>query len=314
MGLPPRTSVTPHPARATPRSSDPGRLALASLLHTISYMAAASDSLLRVGDDTGLIEAPARARKSVRRPARKPARGKQKSRAPRGGSVAPWVVTMVVAAAAGFAGYYQFDSMQAKKQELSEIQSELVTARKHVADAEDRALESAAELGRTKDKLSGLQDKIEEKAAAADELATRLEELVGKEGELKRGANGELTLQLMDKVLFRFGEAELTVKGRAVLSKLGEALQKFPDKQVWVQGHTDDVPIGKDNTTFASNWELSAVRALNVVHFLQDEVKVNPRRLAAVAFSEYHPVSRRRAKNRRIEIVLAPKEVRLVHQ
>ncbi len=278
-------------------------------------MAAASDSLLRVGDDTGLVEAPPRERRSVRRAARKHARGKKQSHARRaGGSVAPWVVTMVVAAAAGFVGYYLFDSLQAKKHELSEVRGELATTRKQAASAEDRALESAAELGRTKDKLSGLKERIEEKAAAADELATRLEKLVGKEGELKRGANGELTLQLMDKVLFRFGEAELTDKGRAVLSKLGEALQNFPDKQVWVQGHTDNIPISKDNNAFASNWELSAVRALNVVHFLQDEVKVDPRRLAAVAFSQYHPVSRRRAKNRRIEIVLAPKEVRLVHQ
>jgi len=277
-------------------------------------MAAASDSLLRVGEDTGLVELPKRGRGSVRRAARKHVRGKKKKSPARGGWVAPWVVTMVIAAAAGFAGYYQFDSLQAKKHELAEMRGELATTRKQVASAEDRALESAAELGRTKDKLSGLKERIEEKAATADELATRLEKLVGKEGELKRGANGELTLQLMDKVLFRFGEAELTEKGRAVLSKLGEALQNFPDKQVWVRGHTDNIPISKDNNAFASNWELSAVRALNVVHFLQDEVKVDPRRLAAVAFSQYHPVSRRRAKNRRIEIVLAPKDVRLVRQ
>src|SRR5213075_2199438 len=58
---------------------------------------------------------------------------------------------------------------------------------------------------------------------------------------------------------------------------------------------------------FASNWELSAARALQVVHYLQDHGKVDPARLAALAFSEYRPVSRsNKALNRRIEIVLYP--------
>jgi chemotaxis protein MotB len=56
-----------------------------------------------------------------------------------------------------------------------------------------------------------------------------------------------------------------------------------------------------------TNWELSAARALTVVHYLQDEAKIDPTRLAAVAFSQYRPVSKQRAKNRRIEIVLYPR-------
>jgi len=58
---------------------------------------------------------------------------------------------------------------------------------------------------------------------------------------------------------------------------------------------------------FTTNWELSAARALTVVHYLQDDAKLDPTRLAAVAFSQYRPVSKNRAKNRRIEIVLYPR-------
>ena len=58
---------------------------------------------------------------------------------------------------------------------------------------------------------------------------------------------------------------------------------------------------------FATNWELSSARALTVVHYLQEQAKVDPRRLAAVAFSQYRPASRAKAKNRRIEIVLYPR-------
>jgi chemotaxis protein MotB len=132
--------------------------------------------------------------------------------------------------------------------------------------------------------------------------------------------------------------------------KVGAALKDINDKQIWVQGHTDDQPIivkkpkpepkaepakkpakpvkaakGKkpepppkpeakpeDKTNdavlpFVTNWELSAARALTVVHYLQDEANIDPTRLAAVAFSQYRPVSKNRSKNRRIEIVLYPR-------
>ena len=56
-----------------------------------------------------------------------------------------------------------------------------------------------------------------------------------------------------------------------------------------------------------TNWELSAARALTVVHYLQDTAKIQPSRLAALAFGQYRPVSRsNKAANRRIEIVLYP--------
>jgi hypothetical protein len=61
----------------------------------------------------------------------------------------------------------------------------------------------------------------------------------------------------------------------------------------------------------ASNWELSAARAINVVRFLQEKATVPGERLVASGYGEFHPVasnksSMGRAKNRRIEILLVP--------
>jgi chemotaxis protein MotB len=103
------------------------------------------------------------------------------------------------------------------------------------------------------------------------------------------------------------------------------------DKQIWVQGHTDDQPIvqppapktpplkkgqkppaapaAPPGPKFATNWELSAARALTVVHYFQDTSKIDPSRLAALAFGQYRPVSSNKAYNRRIEIVLYPKPI-----
>ena len=87
-----------------------------------------------------------------------------------------------------------------------------------------------------------------------------------------------------------------------------------------MQGHTDDSPIvlppppkkapkgtPPPVVRFMTNWELSAARALTFVHYLQDTAKIDPSRLAALAFGQYRPVSRsNKAANRRIEIVLYP--------
>jgi chemotaxis protein MotB len=79
-----------------------------------------------------------------------------------------------------------------------------------------------------------------------------------------------------------------------------------------VQGHTDNVPItGALAKRFATNWELSAARATNVVRFLQDQAKLDPTRLSASGYSEFRPrgpndTEAGRRQNRRIEILLIP--------
>ena len=188
--------------------------------------------------------------------------------------------------------------------------------------AEAKAL--AAKEKAAADELRKREAELARKAAEAAELQKKLADVVKDTGSVTQNGS-EIHLELVDKVLFPLGEAELTPRGAAVLAKIGTALNEIPDKQVWVQGHTDDTPIrapkpapapkgkGKGKPVeapaprFATNWELSAARALTVVHYLQDQGKVDPRRLAAVAFSEYRPASRVKARNRRIEIVLYPK-------
>jgi chemotaxis protein MotB len=215
-------------------------------------------------------------------------------------------------------------------------------------EAKIKALET--ELQKTKDDLAKataatgeLQKSEADLKAKADEataLQAKLAAAVGQNGEVTT-ADGAIKLELVDQILFPSGEADLTQHGKDVLGKVGAALKEIGDKQIWVQGHTDDQPIvprkpkpaaakaakarpgkpdpkakldpkAKPDTNdavlpFVTNWELSAARSLTVVHYLQDEAKLDPARLAAVAFGQYRPVSRTKAKNRRIEIVLYPR-------
>jgi chemotaxis protein MotB len=122
----------------------------------------------------------------------------------------------------------------------------------------------------------------------------------------------QLRVDLVDEVLFDSGEATLKPAGMAVLRKIGGVLAKAADRRVEVQGHTDNVPIaGALAKRFPTNWELSAARATNVVRFLQEEARLDPRYLSASGYAEYRPKGpndsdQGRRQNRRIEILLLP--------
>ena len=76
-----------------------------------------------------------------------------------------------------------------------------------------------------------------------------------------------------------------------------------------IEGHTDNVPISKSG--WKSNWDLSAARAVSVLHYIVDEHNIEPTRLSATGYGEYHPVDSNetkegRQRNRRVEIVILP--------
>ena len=163
------------------------------------------------------------------------------------------------------------------------------------------------------------------RAAHIAQLKSTYNELVQQmDAEIKQGEvtisdlKGKLTVDMVERILFDSGKAEIKPSGLKVLRKVGEILKKVTDKGVHVAGYTDNVPISaKLRATFPSNWELSALRAINVVHFLQDQVGIDGERLAACGYGPYQPVASNdtaagRAQNRRIQIELVPLGSRIV--
>jgi chemotaxis protein MotB len=138
------------------------------------------------------------------------------------------------------------------------------------------------------------------------------EQIEAKEIQIEEMEN-RLKVTLVDKILFNTGQAQVNPRGREVLAKVADSLKAQTSHAVVVEGHTDDVPIGAGlKNRFASNWELSAARALSVVRFLQEQ-GVDPAKLSAAAFGPYQPVASNetpegRSRNRRIEIILVPLE------
>ncbi|MBN2516026.1 MAG: OmpA family protein [Deltaproteobacteria bacterium] len=104
-------------------------------------------------------------------------------------------------------------------------------------------------------------------------------------------------------VMFPSGVATINKNAIPYLDKM-IAVMKKNKFSVRIEGHTDNVPIQTEQ--FPSNWELSTARAVNVLRYFLDKGKIPPMRLAAVGFSEYHPIAsndttKERQTNRRVE-------------
>jgi len=124
-----------------------------------------------------------------------------------------------------------------------------------------------------------------------------------------------LKVNMLDEILFDSGETTIKPQGIEVLKRVGNILLNVKDKAINIEGHTDNVPIGAElSKKYPTNWELSVVRATNVARYLQEKSGINPSLLSATGYGEYKPVASNeteegKAKNRRIEIVLVPKEI-----
>ncbi len=115
-----------------------------------------------------------------------------------------------------------------------------------------------------------------------------------------------IVLSLPELVLFESGAAALRAEALPFLQALAEVLVEL-DRQIKVQGHTDNVPIR--TAQFPSNWELSAIRAVMVVRALGELYGVSMKNLSAVGYGDSRPVTdnttpENRTKNRRVEIVV----------
>ncbi len=123
---------------------------------------------------------------------------------------------------------------------------------------------------------------------------------------------------MVDRVLFDSGQAQSKPAGIKVLKQVGNVLKNVTDKQIRIEGHTDNVPISvKLQDRFKTNWELSTARATTVVRYLIDQGGVDRQHLSAVGYAETHPIASNdtdegRSSNRRIEIVLYPKDLQHV--
>ena len=204
-----------------------------------------------------------------------------------------------------------------------------VTKSRQTAQARSELAEAQAAVGRTEAEAKAAQEKLAESQAKIAELEKEKEAAVQSQQSLEdemRSAlesrdvtisqlQGKLTVNILDRVMFDSGEAQLKPDGEAVLRKVATILAEHSELKIHVIGHTDNVPIRVSaRSRFPSNWELSTARATAAVRFLSESCGVDPRRMGAVGYGEFRPVADNataegRAKNRRIAITILADEL-----
>jgi chemotaxis protein MotB len=237
----------------------------------------------------------------------------------------------------------EYNSISAKYNDLQNAQEDLI--RGNVKETQKLLAElqaAQANLQAKEDLLRQLEETLDTKKASLDELTFELEkrnarmlelekvldaqkkivqDLKNKVSEALLGfenngltvtmKNGKVYVSLDEKLLFKSASWEIDANGRNALKKLSGVLERNPDIQIMIEGHTDNVPYNPGSGQLRDNWDLSVKRATTVVRTLLEGSKIDPKRLTAAGRSEYIPVdpaftSDARQKNRRTEIVLTP--------
>lgn len=212
-----------------------------------------------------------------------------------------------------------YDALQSESsQELTEKAN---TIRQLIGDLEKKENQLAEENNRLQKLQSELNDRsktikeLEELIAAKEAKMNALKSAVsnalkGFEGKglTVTQKNGKVYVSMENKLLFDSGSWAVGTQGIDAVEKLSQVLIQNPDIEVLIEGHTDNVPYS--GTTILDNWDLSVKRATAIVRILQNK-GVKPQQLTAAGRSEYLPVQTNsttdgKAKNRRIEIILAP--------
>ena len=145
-------------------------------------------------------------------------------------------------------------------------------------------------------------------------------------GELRKVMEGQEGVRIVgdrfvfsSEVLFSVGSANLGSLGKTEINKVAKIINQIageiPDGIDWilrVDGHTDRIPFSGFGKDYKDNWELSQARALSVVRYLMDDLKIPANRLAANGFGEFQPIDDRDTPeayktNRRIELKFTEK-------
>lgn len=178
--------------------------------------------------------------------------------------------------------------------------NELLTKKMQELDERERTINQLQDLiNAQNEKVQSILQSVKDALMgfSSDELSVREE-------------NGKIYVAMSDKLLFQSGSATVDKRGKEALAKLAEVLNKQKDVDVNIEGHTDTKPI--HTARFEDNWDLSVIRATSVVRILTKDYGVSPMQIVPSGRGEFMPVADNetadgRSKNRRTEIIIAPK-------
>ncbi len=196
--------------------------------------------------------------------------------------------------------------------ESAQLAKQWEAAKKNASDLASMANMTATQLEAERKRITDMRRLMDQQRMALENLRKKMADaLVGfNSNELSIFTkNGKVYVSLQENLLFPSGSAVVNAKGKEALGKLAQVLNVNPDISVLIEGHTDSMAIkGK----YEDNWALSVGRSTAIVRILTDTYGVTPTRITASGRSKYEPLETNetpegRQRNRRTEIILAPK-------
>ncbi len=202
--------------------------------------------------------------------------------------------------------------LDAKAQEILALSQQL-DAKETALIAENTRLENLqVQLAERSERIQQLENLMASKEAAMQNLknaiSSALQNFEGN-GLTVHRKNGKVYVSMENKLLFGSGSWSVGSQGKQAVVALAKVLKKNKDINVLIEGHTDNVPYNGGNG-ITDNWDLSTKRATAIVRILINNA-VDAKQVTAAGRSKYLPIGSNtttngKAKNRRIEVILAP--------
>jgi chemotaxis protein MotB len=217
--------------------------------------------------------------------------------------------------------------MAEKAKETKKLLEQLEQAQTALFEKEDELNNLSNSLGVKEEELKLAEQELSARSIRVTELETIINRkdsmvtalkksiskaLIGLEGEglTIEKRNGKVYISLEEDLLFASGKYVVNSGGVTALNKLATALSTQTDLEILVEGHTDNIPLSGKGLV-KDNWDLSVMRATNVVKVLTKNPSLNPLQLTAAGRAEFVPIASNetkqgRSSNRRIEMILSP--------
>lgn len=184
---------------------------------------------------------------------------------------------------------------QRKEDQLLKLEKELEEKQKQLKQREARVEELEEMIAQKDQAVKALKEKIAQALTGFTDKGLTVEE-----------RNGKIYVSLEAKLLFASGSTRVEPEGQNAIIELARAVEDDETLEIIVEGHTDTDALNRGSHP-KNNWELSVLRATSVVSIMTENTSINPSILMAAGRSEFHPVDLNdKAKNRRIEVIIAP--------
>ena len=118
----------------------------------------------------------------------------------------------------------------------------------------------------------------------------------------QRMSDEGLLVTIRDSVLFTPGKAEIKSEYLSIAEELADLLVFDPPRHIVVTGHTDNVPM--NTAEFASNWELSVMRAVNFLKIMMKNEEIDPLLFSAKGYGEFQPIETMLQRKVEVKIVV----------